>query len=111
LRRYNDIYGHQAGDNCLRQVAHAIQRAVKRPANLVARYGGEEFVVVLPLTLAKGAVQVAEAIRQSVKALEIPHENSSVRWCVTISLGVAGILPRLEMSPGMLIATADAALY
>lgn len=111
FKKYNDTYGHQAGDNCLRQVAHAIQRAVKRPADLVARYGGEEFVVVLPLTPAKGAVQVAEAIRQSVKALEIPHENSSVSWCVTISLGVASILPRLEMSPAMLIAAADAALY
>jgi diguanylate cyclase (GGDEF)-like protein len=62
----------------LRQVARAIQRAVKRAADLVARYGGEEFVVILPCTAITGALQVAEAIRQSVRALEIPPENSSL---------------------------------
>lgn len=108
---YNDTYGHQKGDECLRQVAGAIQRQVKRPADLVARYGGEEFAVILPSTPVTGAVHVAEAIRQAVRALEIPHENSSVSWCVTLSLGVAGILPTPEVSPSTLIAAADAALY
>lgn len=108
---YNDTYGHQVGDDCLRQVAAAIRQAVKRPADLVARYGGEEFVVVLPSTPITGAVHVAEAIRENVKALEIPHKNSSVSWCVTISLGVAGIVPTPGTLPAILIAAADAALY
>lgn len=108
---YNDTYGHQKGDDCLRQVAGAIQREVKRPADLVARYGGEEFAVILPFTPVTGAVHVAEAIRQGVRALEIPHENSPENWCVTLSLGVAGILPTSEASPSILMATADAALY
>ncbi len=108
---YNDTYGHQAGDDCLQKVGGAIQRAVKRPADLVARYGGEEFVVILPWTPITGAVHVAETIRQGVRALEIPHENSPVSECVTISLGVAGIVPTLEVLPAALIAAADAALY
>jgi diguanylate cyclase (GGDEF)-like protein len=77
----------------------------------VARYGGEEFVVILPCTPITGAVQVAEAIRQAVRGLEIPHKNSPVSWCVTISLGVAGILPTPETLPATLITAADAALY
>lgn len=72
---------------------------------------GEESVVVLPSTPIPGAVHVAEAIRENVKALEIPHENSSVSWCVKISLGVAGIVPTPETLPAILIAAADAALY
>ncbi len=111
FKAYNDTYGHQAGDDCLRQVADAIQHQVKRPADLVARYGGEEFVVILPCTPITGAVQVAEAIRQAVRGLEIPHKNSPVSWCVTISLGVAGILPTPETLPATLITAADAALY
>jgi diguanylate cyclase (GGDEF)-like protein len=108
---YNDTYGHQAGDECLRKVAAAIQGVAKRPADVVARYGGEEFAVILPFTPIAGAVRVAEAIRQCVKALEIPHKNSLVSCCVTISVGVAGILPTPEMLPATLIAAADAALY
>lgn len=77
----------------------------------MARYGGEEFVIILPCTPITGAVHVAEAIRASVNALELPHKNSPVSRHVTISLGVAGIFPRLEASPTTLIAPADAALY
>lgn len=108
---YNDTYGHQAGDDCLRQVANAIQNAVKRPTDLAARYGGEEFAVILPHTQVTGAVHVAEVIRNNVKALEIPHKNSPVSPCVTMSLGVAGVLPTPEMLPKTLIKAADAALY
>ncbi len=111
FKLYNDTYGHQKGDECLRQVASTIQEQVKRSADLVARYGGEEFAVILPSTPVTGAVHVAEAIRQAVRALEIPHENSIGSWCVTLSLGVAGILPTPEVSPSTLIAAADAALY
>jgi diguanylate cyclase (GGDEF)-like protein len=111
FKKYNDTYGHLSGDECLRRVANAIQRAVRRPDDLVARYGGEEFAVILPCTPISGAVHVAEAIRQGIRALEIPHEASPVSRCVTISLGVAGILPRPEALPSTLIVAADEALY
>lgn len=111
FKKYNDTYGHQAGDECLRLVASAIQRAVKHSADFVARYGGEEFAVILPNTPIAGAVSVAEAIRLEVKALEIPHAQSSVSPYVTLSLGVASLLARSEVSPKSLIASADQALY
>ncbi|MEQ9666855.1 diguanylate cyclase [Coleofasciculus sp. G2-EDA-02] len=108
---YNDTYGHQAGDECLRQVAAAIQRQVKRPADLVARYGGEEFAVILPLTPIEGATQVAQGIGEAVRTLNISHETSWVSQCVTLSLGVASIIPNPRLSPTTLTAAADAALY
>lgn len=108
FKSYNDTYGHQMGDDCLRQVAKAIARAVKRSADLVARYGGEEFAVVLPHTETNGAIRVAEAIRSRVKALQIAHANSQY---VTLSLGVAFTIPSHESSPATLIAAADQALY
>jgi len=110
FKTYNDTYGHQAGDSCLQQVAHAISCAVKRPTDLVARYGGEEFAVVLPNTDAKGAVQVAERIRAGVKALQIPH-CSSPSQSVTLSLGVTSTVPANEFFPTTLIGIADQALY
>ncbi len=111
FKLYNDTYGHQAGDDCLRKVAGAIQGAVKRKADLVARYGGEEFVVIVPFTPTTAAVHIAESIRQGVRALEIPHTNSPVSSCVTISVGVASLLPTPQELPSRLIAAADAALY
>lgn len=111
FKRYNDTYGHQAGDACLQQVARAISCAVNRPADLAARYGGEEFAVILPNTEAEGAAQIAEAIRAEVKALEIAHTNSQVSNHLTLSLGVASTVPSPESSPAALIAAADWALY
>jgi diguanylate cyclase (GGDEF)-like protein/PAS domain S-box-containing protein len=111
FKTYNDTYGHQAGDNCLQQVAQAINYAVKRPADLVARYGGEEFAVILPHTDAKGAVQIAEAIRSKIQFLQIPHAGSQVSQYITLSLGVASTVPVHESSPAVLIAAADKSLY
>lgn len=113
FKKFNDTYGHQAGDECLRQVAGAIQRVVKPSAALVARYGGEEFAVILPNTTLVGAVEVAEAIRQDVRSLKIIHAQSSVSQYVSLSLGVASMLPHphLNDSPKSLIAAADQALY
>lgn len=111
FKTYNDTYGHQAGDDCLQQVARAISGAVKRPADLVARYGGEEFAVILPNTEASGAVHVAEKILAAVKAMEIAHANSPIGNYVTLSLGVASTVPSYESSPATLIAAADQALY
>ena len=108
---YNDSYGHIAGDHCLQQVARAIDESVKRPADLVARYGGDEFAVILPHTLPEAAIAVAENIRARVKALEIECAHSQISPYVTLSLGVASIIPERESSPKVLIATADKALY
>jgi diguanylate cyclase (GGDEF)-like protein len=111
FKPYNDTYGHQAGDECLRAVASAIQRTVKRSADLVARYGGEEFAIILPNTMAEGAIQVAEKIRAEVKALAIAHVNSPTSQQITVSLGIASVIPTPESSPATLIAAADTALY
>ncbi|MFB8787918.1 MAG: diguanylate cyclase [Potamolinea sp.] len=108
---YNDTYGHLGGDLCLQQVAEVLRQTLKRPADLVARYGGEEFAVILPNTDAKGALIVAEAIREGVRGLEIPHLKSPVSQFVTLSLGVASFVPSPDSIPAQLIGVADKALY
>ncbi|EAW37970.1 diguanylate cyclase domain-containing protein [Lyngbya sp. PCC 8106] len=111
FKNYNDKYGHPAGDNCLRKVAKAICQQVQRPGDLAARYGGEEFVIILPNTQAEGAINVAEGIRQAIKSLNIPHSQSKIADCITVSSGVASVVPQANDSPSNLIATADTALY
>lgn len=111
FKRYNDRYGHPAGDECLRQVATAMKQQVKRSGDLFARYGGEEFVVVLPNTGAEGALHVAETLRQEVLKLSLPHEDSTVSDIVTLSLGVATDIPQPALTTADLIKQADEALY
>ncbi len=111
FKLYNDTYGHQAGDECLRQVAAVLSGSVKRSADLVARYGGEEFAVVLPNTDIQGAASVAETIVQQVRGLRIVHAKSAVSEYVTLSLGVACCIPAPMSQPGTLIAIADESLY
>ena len=111
FKSFNDTYGHQAGDNCLRMVADAISSVVKRPADCVARYGGEEFVILLPYTPPKGAFKVAEAIANRIRELNIPHRYSSVSSAVTVSMGVAGAIPNKDDNPILLVEAADQALY
>jgi diguanylate cyclase (GGDEF)-like protein len=116
FKRYNDTYGHQKGDDCLRAIAKAITRSVRRPADLIARYGGEEFAIVLPNTKAQGAIQVASTIQAEVQQLAIPHEQSLVSQYVTLSLGVCSTVPPRDsgpMAPSVedLIACTDKALY
>jgi len=111
FKAYNDHYGHQAGDECLRQVARVLQGACRRPADLAARYGGEEFALVLPETGVSGAAQVGEGVRAAIIALQLPHEHSGIAQCVTISIGVAGVQPGMDTDPERLIAAADQALY
>lgn len=111
FKLYNDRYGHLIGDDCLRAVAGAIKKNATRPADLVARYGGEEFVVVLPNTPSHGACSVAELMRKAVKNLHISHETSPVSDVVTLSLGIATILPDKDSDPMDLIKAADSALY
>ena len=111
FKRYNDCYGHQAGDTCLVKVAKAAAAAVKRSTDLFVRYGGEEFAAILPSTDAAGAIAVAESMRQAIRHLAIPHEQSDVSAIVTVSMGIATVIPCLGTSPDELVAVADRALY
>jgi adenylate cyclase len=111
FKKYNDTYGHQAGDGCLQQVSLTMQQSVNRSADLVARYGGEEFAVILPNTDAAGAMHIAEIIRVRIKELGIPHKASEVDQCVTLSIGVSTIIPFYQDSEKALIVKADQALY
>ena len=107
---YNDTYGHQSGDDCLKAIAGVLGKSIKRVTDLAARYGGEEFAVVLPDTDSVGAMGVAEKIRKRVEEMEIENHEVPGRW-VTISLGVASVTPSIEESPSSLIALADKAMY
>ncbi|MDF5707499.1 MAG: PleD family two-component system response regulator [Nostoc sp. S4] len=111
FKSYNDTYGHRAGDRCLQKVAQAIQDCARRSIDLVARYGGEEFAVILPNTNAEGANQVAQAICFAVKMLAIPHRSSQVSSHVTVSAGVATIIPHPGSDFEQTILAADRALY
>ncbi|PZV00336.1 MAG: hypothetical protein DCF32_17645, partial [Leptolyngbya sp.] len=111
FKPYNDCLGHQQGDEALIAIAAAATRAVKRAADLLARYGGEEFAVVLPNTRRAGAEIVAKAIQEEIAALKIAHPQSSVSDYLTISIGIASVVPTADQSPEDLIAAADAALY
>jgi diguanylate cyclase (GGDEF)-like protein len=107
---YNDTYGHQAGDKCLQLVAKAIGEAIRK-TDLAARYGGEEFVVILPNTDRETALKIAQRISDRVRALQIPHSNSQAKPYVTLSCGLASIIPDLTKAPVELIEKADSALY
>ncbi|MCC0179735.1 diguanylate cyclase [Waterburya agarophytonicola K14] len=111
FKYYNDRYGHQAGDDCLQQVAQTILKSVNRPADLVARYGGEEFAIILPQTSGNNALQVAEKIRLQIRDLHIAHSSSLVSDRVSLSLGVAAIIPSSQYTKQELLSTADKALY
>jgi diguanylate cyclase (GGDEF)-like protein len=111
FKLYNDHYGHQLGDQCLLMIAQAVDQLVCRPADLTARYGGEEFIVVLPNTNLEGAIAVGKNIHRAIADLQIPHEYSDVSDIVTVSMGIASDIPKLDRSPYVLINQADQALY
>jgi diguanylate cyclase (GGDEF)-like protein len=111
FKKYNDYYGHPSGDECLRSVARGISQALHRPQDVVARYGGEEFIALLPDTNIAGAFTIGENMRRNVENLEIPHAQSLSADYVTISAGIANIVPKNEYSPALLIEGADKALY
>ncbi|AGX87998.1 GGDEF domain protein [Candidatus Symbiobacter mobilis CR] len=111
FKLYNDHYGHQQGDECLRQVAQVLAEATKRPTDLAARYGGEEFACILPGTEPAGASKVAEQIRQGIAARALPHARSQVADCVTASLGVVSAAVGAPNTPDDLLRQADQALY
>ena len=110
FKKYNDCYGHQAGDNCLRNVADALQACAKRASDLVARYGGEEFTLVLADTNCADAQRVAESVRLSIEALAMPHQQSD-SGRVTVSVGVAVMTEHSYREVENLLRAADLALY
>lgn len=111
FKRFNDTYGHQRGDECLRQVASTLKLSLRRAGDLIARYGGEEFVAILPDCDIPGALRYAETVRAAVQELAIPHKSSPVSRIVTLSAGVSAAFPRRGAYPDELIARADQALY
>ncbi|MGE4552468.1 MAG: GGDEF domain-containing protein [Desulfovibrionaceae bacterium] len=111
FKLYNDTYGHQAGDDCLKQVAVAFQESGGRVSDIAARYGGEELVMLLPNTDGNGVHKVALAIQAAVQALAIPHATSTAAAVVTLSVGIATVRPDRSLAPDMLVRFADQALY
>jgi diguanylate cyclase (GGDEF)-like protein len=111
FKRYNDHYGHLAGDEVLQRVAKLLKAAVNRAGDMVARYGGEEFCIVLPNTEAAGGMEIAEGLRKTVLDAKISHMHGGVSPWVTISLGVSGTVPTEADSVESVIQRADAALY
>ena len=111
FKQYNDTYGHQAGDRCLQQICAAMKNSLRRPADLLSRYGGEEFACLLPETPLGQAMRKAEELGESVQRLGIPHASSSAAPVVTISRGVAALIPTGELQARELIRIADEMLY
>ncbi|UTH72601.1 diguanylate cyclase [Chromobacterium sp. IIBBL 290-4] len=111
FKRFNDRYGHHAGDDCLRQIAGAMQAQLNRPYDLAARFGGEEFACLLPDTDLAGAQAVAERIAAAIQALQIEHSASERSAIVTLSIGLACRVPRREEPHAALIQEADRLLY
>ncbi len=111
FKLYNDYYGHQEGDKCLHAIAKTIEKVARRPADLAARYGGEEFIMVLPDTDGNGAKIVAERILKEIESLQITHKKSNISEHVTISIGIASLIPDIDLSSEILIFAADKALY
>ena len=110
FKKYNDHYGHPAGDKCLRQVARVLSEAIGRTGDLVARYGGEEFVFITPATTIENAMLMAQRVCAAMQAQSLAHELSEFS-CVTVSIGVASMLPAQGRSSYDLVTAADKALY
>jgi len=111
FKHYNDRYGHQAGDECLRAVAVSLSRSARRPRDFVARYGGEEFAVVLYDASREYLAEVSTRIQRSIAELNIPHDASTVAGRVTVSIGAAFVLANVNRTYEGLIQLADEALY
>tara|TARA_R110002124_G_scaffold23065_15_gene85926 strand:- start:182 stop:2074 length:1893 start_codon:yes stop_codon:yes gene_type:complete len=111
FKRYNDFYGHLEGDDALCKVAHCLSATLQREVDAVARYGGEEFAIILPDTNLDGAMKIAERVNRAVRDLHILHQGSAVSHELTMSCGVAAIVPTEKLRPGDLVGLADSALY
>lgn len=111
FKSYNDHYGHQAGDQCLIQVAKEIKKIAHRANDFAARYGGEEFTVVLPNTGEAGAIQVADHLLTTIRGMRLPHQGSEIEGVLTVSIGVATVIPTVDADSEYLIKMADKGLY
>lgn len=111
FKKYNDTYGHLAGDDCLRNVAASIRQTLRRPGDVVARYGGEEFACILPETSLADALTLGRTLEQSVRALGIAHSSSDIANVVTVSVGACCKPQETQGAPDALVAQADAQLY
>lgn len=111
FKLYNDTYGHQEGDICLKRVAHSLSSTLKRQCDIVSRYGGEEFIAILPDTDSKGAIQVGEAMIKAIENLNISHNTSETLDHITISVGVATVVPVHGSMAEFLLKAVDQALY
>ena len=111
FKKFNDSYGHLAGDDCLSQIGTTLKSIVEGTPYTAARYGGEEFIVILPETETKEAQALAERIRKAVEALSIPHSESHIAEYVTVSLGVVTVYPTELASTEQVVAMADKAMY
>ena len=111
FKRYNDHYGHQAGDDTLRMIASTLKSSLRRPADLVARYGGEEFACILPETSFDDAINLAGDLERRIRLQGIPHQDSTVDSVVTISLGLATRDGNTDGDPSALLGLADGQLY
>lgn len=111
FKNYNDAYGHLQGDICLREVAQSIYNCSRRPGEFVARYGGEEFAIVLPNTNTHNAKKYGHWICEQILSLAIPHGNSETVPFITVSVGLATVVPSSRTTLENLITTADSALY
>lgn len=111
FKKYNDTYGHGAGDTCLMQVAGALNATILRPADLCARYGGEEFVCVLPDTPQQGVAEIAERVRDAVESLDIAHKGSAIANHVSVSIGGISVVADFDLTVAQLIEAADKNLY
>jgi diguanylate cyclase (GGDEF)-like protein len=111
FKRFNDTYGHPAGDVCLQRVAEALQRSVRRSVDLVARYGGEEFTILLPNTDAAGGVTVARLVQAEMTRQRIAHAASPIASVVTLSFGLASVVPDQTTAMVSLLERSDQQLY
>jgi diguanylate cyclase (GGDEF)-like protein len=111
FKAYNDRYGHLMGDNCLRKVASILSEHARRGGDMAARYGGEEFAIILPNTSKENATLLAHQVHQAIQDLGIAHQASPTDNVISVSFGVATIIPHRDSLSTVLIAMADKALY
>ena len=111
FKQYNDTYGHTAGDRCLAAVARTLKQNIRTERDIVARYGGEEFAVILPRTDCTVAQHIAERITEDIRRLRMPHTDSAAAGVVTVSIGVASLVPERPDAHTLLLEAADRALY
>jgi len=111
FKKYNDFYGHQAGDDCLKKIAQTISNSLHRTGDLAARYGGEEFAIILPDTNVDGAVRIAQNLQQNIRKQKLVHRASEVSPYVSLSMGISSIIPTSKLTPSFLVSEVDSALY